>query len=80
MILLLFRISDCLNRIGVLSNQLNENEEILNYIEDSIVMMSFIVELEKEFSIEFPDEYLQPGRFLTFGNLCEVINKLRNVE
>ncbi len=36
----------------------NTDMDLRNYIDDSLMFISFIVELEKKFGIEFPDELL----------------------
>lgn len=46
------------------------------YIEDSIQFVSFIVELEKSFEIEIPDEFLNFDKFRYLNNICIVIEEL----
>ena len=46
------------------------------YIEDSIQFMSFIVELEQIFNIEFPPELLLFENFKTINNISLIIEEM----
>lgn len=48
-------------------------EELDYYIEDSIMFISFIVEVEQEFAIEISDEYLEIGRLNTVEDVVNMI-------
>ena len=47
-----------------------------NYIEDSIQFMSFVVKLEEEFEIEFPNELLIFDNFKTLDSIENMIQQL----
>ncbi|MHA6529492.1 hypothetical protein [Paenibacillus sp. BAC0078] len=68
------RIISCLNNIGCIINEDEENFTI--EIEDSIMLISFIVELEVNFEIEIPDELLTSGRFENCNDVMEMLRQL----
>lgn len=72
-------IIECLHNIGIFIDDCNDDEVILlrNYIEDSIMFVSFIVELEEKFDIEIPDEYLLITEMETIDDVCNVINNIK---
>lgn len=54
----------------------NEDVNLETYIEDSIQFMSFIVELEQIFNIEFPPELLLFDNFKTINNISLIIEEM----
>ena len=54
----------------------NEDVDLETYIEDSIQFMSFIVELEQIFNIEFPPELLLIENFKTINNISLIIEEM----
>ncbi len=54
----------------------NEDVDLETYIEDSIQFMSFIVELEQIFNIEFPPELLLFENFKTINNISLIIEEM----
>lgn len=58
---------------------LNETEDVdlSLYIEDSIQFITFIVELEKAFDIEIPDEALDFDKFRYLNYICIIIEELK---
>lgn len=54
----------------------NEDVDLETYIEDSIQFMSFIVELEQIFNIEFPPELLLFDNFKTINNISLIIEEM----
>ncbi len=54
-----------------------ENVDLLLYIEDSIQFISFVVELEQEFDIEFPDELIGLESFRYINDICVIIEELQ---
>ena len=52
-------------------------EEIL---EDSLIFVSFIVELEQIFSIEIPDEFLLPEKISSFESVKNMILEIARTE
>lgn len=67
------RIIACLQRLGFIVDEREENFELQEYLEDSVSFISFIVELESEFDIEIPDEYLMPDSMKTYKDVCAAI-------
>lgn len=62
------RIINCIEQVGAIINE----DEIL--IEDSIQFVTLIVELENEFEISIPDEYLSDD--MAFKSLDRLVNIL----
>lgn len=72
-------VTQCLANVGVFVDaSLKEDLFIVDYIEDSIVFISFIVELEEMFNFEMPDEYLVTGELETLDDFCNIINTILN--
>lgn len=67
------RVKDILLNSGCLSI-LNNESETLSF--DSIEFVNLIVELEQEFSICIPDEYLAPEAFSTYKAICNIVANL----
>lgn len=65
------------NYIYIDANE-NENVDLSLYIEDSIHFISFIVSLEEEFNIEFPDELINFEKLQYLNNICIIIEELLN--
>lgn len=57
----------------------SDDVDLRNYISDSIMFISFIIELEKKFDIEFPDELLLVDSLSSLSGfsylLVEIINE-----
>ena len=60
-----------IEKIELNGAEINEKGEIEDI--DSIVFISLVLDLEEEFNIEIPDEYLLMS---TFSNITLIINKL----
>lgn len=72
------RINQCFNNLGILLDPHEENFLIEDYIQDSVTFVSFIAELELEFSIEIPDSYLSAGNLKTYADLITMVeNQLK---
>ena len=71
-------IIKCFQNVGIMIPLENYNEdlEIQEYIEDSIMFITMIIELENFFGIEVPDEYLITEILSNFEALIELIEKL----
>lgn len=59
------------NAILEVSEQLGNNDNLLEAGLDSLQMIRIIVALEREFDFEFSDEDLVIGNFSTIGNIAE---------
>ena len=66
------RILNCLLELGIVFEQEENNFELTDYIEDSLTFISFVSELENEFDIEIPDEYLLQGVLGTLNDLKNI--------
>lgn len=51
--------------------------DLRDYIADSIQFINFIVDIEKRFEIEFPDEYLLYDSIASLHSFVELIKKCR---
>ena len=67
---------NCLLELGIVFEQEENNFELTDYIEDSLTFISFVSELENEFDIEIPDEYLLQGVLGTLNDLKNIITLL----
>lgn len=70
------RILNCLLELEIVFEQEENNFELTDYIEDSLTFISFVSELENEFDIEIPDEYLLQGVLGTLNDLKNIITLL----
>ena len=69
------RLLLCFNNIGVFINP-KDNFLLSEVLEDSLLFVSMIIEMEQEFDIEIPDEYLAADRLTTFQDLEELVKEL----
>lgn len=67
------RILKCLQNIGCEYDD-HSFQPFADLIENSIMFIAFIVELEDEFFIEVPDEFLVPSTFLTIEDVCNMVD------
>lgn len=58
----------------------DEDVNLETYIEDSIQFMSFVVELERIFDIEFPEELLLFENFKTINSISLIIKELLELD
>ena len=52
--------------------------DLSDYLVDSLVFISFIIELEESFGIEFNDDIFSDDNFRTIDDLCDVIKSYIN--
>jgi acyl carrier protein len=73
-------IITCFQSIGIMvaDDNLSDDLEIQEYIEDSIMFITMIIELESYFNIEIPDEFLLPETISSLGALTDLVTKLLN--
>ena len=74
------KIISALEESGVLIDGSNEEANINQYFDDSIQFMTFLVNLENIFEIEFPNELLVFENFDNINNICEMIQELKGNE
>lgn len=54
----------------------NLNIDLREYINSSVLFISFIVELEEMLQIEFPDELLLTDTLSSLDNFCKIVEEL----
>ena len=66
-----------LDNLGVVEKEgeimVIHNEEI-----DSIQLVSIIVEIEENFNVEVPDEYMNPEFLVSFDHIVDIVAELLN--
>jgi acyl carrier protein len=68
-----------LNYIGIDIDYDGEADiDLLNWLQDSLLYISFIVELENNLDIELPYEMLVIDSLSSFKGFCEMIVKLKS--
>ena len=77
--MILERIKECLDNIGILSDDLNEDSSLLDILEESIMFITFIVELEEHFGIAISDEYLMPERLRKISDVIQMIQNQSDI-
>lgn len=65
------KVQKCIEENGII---ILENGDFENL--DSINFISTIVDIESEFDIEFPEEYLLMDTFYNFENIVFIVKKL----
>ena len=69
-------VEQCLKNIGVFTDDDFETKDITEYIEDSLTLIMFIVELEQYFAIEITDDYLSSETLSSFSSIIGIIAQL----
>ena len=68
-----------LENVGIFIDiNVEENIELVNFIQDSIQFISMIVQFEELFGIEIPDELLIIEEFDSLEKVCTVLEELIN--
>lgn len=71
------RLIQLLDANGIfVDSESNDDIDLREYIIDSIQFISFIVEIEKEFDIEFPDEALQFENIASLNGFANIIDSI----
>lgn len=60
------------------SNIMSGDIDLRSYISDSIMFISFIIELEKKLQIEFPDELLLVDSFSSLNGFSYLLMEMLN--
>ena len=68
------KILQCLEEIGCIVDE--ETEDLSEIIVDSVMYISFIVEIEELFCIEIPDEYLAQDNLMSVSDICVLVDDL----
>lgn len=69
-------MKEAASNVGITINNDDYDELVSDYIADSLMFVGFIVELENNFSIRIPDEYLL-DEAIRFSDLYEIISELK---
>ena len=69
------RLLECFLNLGVRIES-QEDVDLREFFKDSIQFISAVLEIEKTFSIVFPDELLMYDVFNSLNNLTEIIDLL----
>lgn len=72
------QILKCLANLGVFIDDCDSNSLLRDFIADSVMFISFLVELEQTFGIEISDEYLNPEKLKTLDEVCEMVSIFLN--
>ena len=73
------RIKEALKRAGVTEvDGLTGDTDLREWIVDSMMFISFIVELENEFSIQIPDNLLEYDTISSLDGLLNIIESLKD--
>lgn len=72
------KLVNCLENVSIYIDVDDNVDDIdlENYIESSIQFISLVIEIEKEFSIELPDEMLDINTFKTIDMICDLLNEI----
>lgn len=66
-----------LGNIGIdVGDNLNPDTDLREYVDTSVLLISFIVELEEALNIEFPDVMLLSDNLSSLSNFCKTIEGL----
>ena len=71
------KLIECFSNIGVLIEP-KDDVDLKEYILDSLQFVTSIVEIERTFSIEFPDELLMYDVFDSLNGLVAIVDSLIN--
>ena len=64
-------INDYLENVGL--ERIAIDGDLIGQLEDSLIFISFVIELEETFGVEFDDRALEPERFKTIKSLIPAI-------
>ena len=73
------RIIDALQRVGVFVEYNDKDLDLREYFANSLQFISAVLELETEFNIEFPDEYMLLDKFASLLGLASEIEEFLNL-
>lgn len=70
------KLLECFANIGVVIDNKEDDIDLKEYIFDSVQFITAIIEIERVFSIEFPDEMLLYSVFDSLNGLINIIDSL----
>lgn len=68
-------VVECLINVGCLIDDV-DGVDLTDAIEDSMMFITFIVQLEEHFNITVPDEYLIFDKFNTLDSIVDLVEEL----
>ena len=70
------KLIECFSNIGLLIEPQDDDVDLKEYILDSLQFVTAIVEIERVFSIEFPDGMLMYSVFDSLNGLVAIVDSL----
>lgn len=74
-------IREVMLHIGLFFEDISIDEDLQQVFAESLIFISFIIEMEQKFNIQIPEQYLNPERIGTLRQLdnilCELIPEKR---
>lgn len=71
------KLIECMDNIGIFIDPEDESDvQLENYIQDSIHFIMFVVEIENQFNIEIPDDYLIFSNFDSIYKIYDLLEIL----
>ena len=67
------KLFDSLDELGVIVDNTINDFDLQEYITDSIMFITFIINIERQLSIEIPDELLLISKMNSFAAYCETM-------
>lgn len=67
------RLINCLDNIGLF---IEEDDSLKDVVNSSLLFISMIIEIEQEFNVEIPDDYLDMEKLSTLSDLERMVNEL----
>jgi acyl carrier protein len=70
------KVRQCFENLGIIIDNNEDNFVLSDYITDSRMFISLLVELEQMLNINIPDDFLVQDRLVTYQDLCNMIASL----
>ena len=70
------KLLQCFLNIGVVIDDTEDDVDLKEYITDSVQVIAAIVEIERIFSIAFPDDLLLFSVFDSFNGLVKIVESI----
>ncbi len=72
-------VIEVLNELGIETGDIGENDaDLTEFITESIMFISFIVELEDKLEIEIPEELLNVNSIKSFNSFSAILEEFLN--
>lgn len=66
-------IRDVMLRIGLFLEDFSFDDNLYDIFTNSLIFITFIIELEQKFEIEIPDEYLNPEQLKSIRHIDNIL-------